>query len=88
MNQVFSMFPSSFRRRVTSPKDKVQELSMSPFGVQDLLNFKLFLTFNFDWSWGFLMTFLDLGFMIGLKQGDMENIVDLELGWKLQPASH
>jgi hypothetical protein len=26
--------------------------------------------------------------MIGLKQRDMENIVDLELGWKLQPASH
>jgi hypothetical protein len=26
--------------------------------------------------------------MIGLKQGDMENIVDFELGWKLQLASH
>jgi hypothetical protein len=70
------------------PKDKVQELSTSPLGVHDLLNFKLFLTFNFDWSWGFLMTFWDLVFMIGLKQGDMENIVDLELGWKLQLASH
>jgi hypothetical protein len=34
------------------------------------------------------MTFWDLGFMIGLKQGDMENIVDLEMEWKLQPASH
>jgi hypothetical protein len=34
------------------------------------------------------MTFWDLGFMIGLKQGDMENIVDFELGWKLQLASH
>jgi hypothetical protein len=83
MNQVFSRLPNSFRKRVTSPKDKVQELSTSPLRVQDLLNFKLFLTFNFDWSWGFSMTFWDLGFMIGLKQGDMENIVDLELGWKL-----
>ncbi len=26
--------------------------------------------------------------MIGLKQGDMENIMDFELGWKLQLASH
>jgi hypothetical protein len=25
--------------------------------------------------------------MIGLKQGDMENIVDFELRWKLQLAS-
>jgi hypothetical protein len=41
------------------------------------------LAFNFDWSWGFLMTFWDRVFMIGLKQGDMENIVDFELGWKL-----
>jgi hypothetical protein len=67
MNQVFNRLPSSFRRRVTSPKDKVQEFSTSPLGVQDLLNFKLFLTFNFDWSWGFSMMFWDLGFMIGLK---------------------
>jgi hypothetical protein len=29
------------------------------------------------------MTFWDRVFMIGLKQGDMENIVDFELGWKL-----
>jgi hypothetical protein len=29
------------------------------------------------------MTFWDQVFMIGLKQGDMENIVDFELGWKL-----
>jgi hypothetical protein len=50
MNPVFIRFPSSCRRRVTSPKDKVQELSMSPLGVQDLLNFKLFLTLNFNWS--------------------------------------
>jgi hypothetical protein len=34
------------------------------------------------------MTFWDRVFMIGLKQGDMENIVDFELGWKLQLASH
>jgi hypothetical protein len=33
------------------------------------------------------MMFWDMGFMIRLKQGDMENIVDLELGWKLQPTS-
>ncbi len=26
--------------------------------------------------------------MIGLKQRDMENIVDFELGWKLQLANH
>jgi hypothetical protein len=41
------------------------------------------LAFNFDWSWEFLMTFWDRVFMIGLKQRDMENIVDFELGWKL-----
>jgi hypothetical protein len=82
------MLPSSFRRRITSPKDKVQELSTNLLGVQDLLNFKFFLAFNFDWSWGFLMTFWDRVFMIRLKQGDMENIVDFELGWKLQLASH
>jgi hypothetical protein len=52
------------------------------------LNFKLFLAFNFDWNWGFSMTFWDRVFMIGLKQGDMENIMDFELGWKLQLASH
>jgi hypothetical protein len=34
------------------------------------------------------MTFWDRVFMIRLKQGDMENIVDFELGWKLQLASH
>jgi hypothetical protein len=34
------------------------------------------------------MTFWDLDFMIRLKQGNMENIVDFELGWKLQLASH
>jgi hypothetical protein len=33
------------------------------------------------------MTLWDLVFMIGLKQGDMENIVDLELGWKFQLAN-
>jgi hypothetical protein len=82
------MFPSSFRRRITSPKNKVQELSTNLLGVQDLLNFKLFLAFNFDWNWGFSMTFWDRVFMIRLKQGDMENIVDFELGWKLQLASH
>jgi hypothetical protein len=75
------MLPSSFKRRITSPKDKVQELSTNLLEVQDFLNFKLFLAFNFDWSWGFLMTFWDRVFMIGLKQGDMENIVDFELGW-------
>jgi len=61
---------------------------MNLFGVQDLLNFKLFLALYFDSSWRFLMTFWDRVFMIGLKQGDMENIVDFELGWKLQLASH
>jgi hypothetical protein len=48
MNQVFNRLLSSFKRRVTSPKDKVQELSTSPLGVEDLLNFKLILTFDFD----------------------------------------
>jgi hypothetical protein len=70
------------------PKDKIQELFTNLLGVQDLLNFKLLLTFNFDWSWRFSMTFWDRVFMIGLKQGDMENIVDFELGWKLQLARH
>jgi hypothetical protein len=36
------------RRRITSPKDKVQELSTNILGVQNLLNFKLFFAFNFD----------------------------------------
>ncbi len=82
------MLPSSFKRRITSPKDKVQELSTNLFRVQDLLNFKLFLAFNFDWNWGFSMMFWDQDVIKGLKQGDMENIVDFELGWKLQLASH
>jgi hypothetical protein len=82
------MFPSSFRRRVASSKDKVQEFSTNPLRVQDLMNFKFFLAFNFNWNWGFSMTFWDLVFMIGLKQVDMENIVDFELGWKLQLVSH
>jgi hypothetical protein len=46
------------------------------------------LAFNFDWNWGFSMTFWDRVVMIRFKQGDMENIVDFELGWKLQLASH
>jgi hypothetical protein len=82
------MLPSSFKRRITSPKDKVQELSTNLLGVQDLLNLKLFLAFNFDWNWGFLMMFWDQVVIKGLKQGDMENIMDFELGWKLQLASH
>jgi hypothetical protein len=53
--------------RIALSKDKVQELSTNLLGVQDLLNFKLFLAFNFDWSWAFSMTFWDLVFMIGLK---------------------
>jgi hypothetical protein len=34
------------------------------------------------------MMLWDRVFMIGLKQGDMENIVDFELGLKLQLASY
>jgi hypothetical protein len=34
------------------------------------------------------MTFWDHVFMIRLKQGDMENIVDFEMGWRLLLASH
>jgi len=44
------------------PKDKVQELSTNLLGVQNLLNFKLFLAFNFDWSWGVLDDTLGSGF--------------------------
>jgi hypothetical protein len=44
------------------PKDKVLELSTNLLGVQDLLNLKLFLAFNFDYSWGFLDDIMGLGF--------------------------
>jgi hypothetical protein len=61
---------------------------MSLLGIQNFLNFKLLLTLNLNWSYRFSLTSWDLGLMIRFKQGDMENVVDLELGRKFQPASY
>ncbi len=61
---------------------------MSLLGIQDFLNFKLLLTLNLNWSWRFSLMSWDLGLMIRFEQGDMEDVMDLELGRKFQPAGY
>ncbi len=69
-------------------KNKIHELPTSLFRIQDFLNFKFLLTVNLNWSLRFSLMSWDLGLTIRFEQGDMENVVDFELGRKFQPAGY